>query len=476
VDSTAEPPEPADVPEPAASDEPGSITDRESPSASGTTDERSARRGRARRTLHGARASRVGRLAATALASLRDPARAFALLLLVSLVLRGVWLNFPNGPIFDEAYYVNAARVIVGLPATNHYADSPPGFDPNTEHPALGKLLIATSMSVLGDNGLGWRLPSVIAAMIALLAVYLIVRDTGKSAWLPILVTGIAAFDNLTLVHGRIGTLDILVLAPLLVGSWLALRKRWILAGVAMGIALLIKITAIYGVAAVALYTLATQGPAWWRARRIPREEARGPLGFAVITFSIMLGGLTVLDATLSQFPSPVDHITRIITYGANLRAPITVGICPEIDSRPWQWLFNECQITYFRADTTVRSGGEVIAKFATIDFRGALNPLLASSIPIATLFMGWHAWRTRDRLAIWALTWAAANYLPYVLLALVTPRIMYIYYALPLIPALAVGLAILLTRAGLPAFVRWGFLALYVLGFVALYPFRQVP
>ena len=61
--------------------------------------------------------------------------------------------------------------------------------------------------------------------MIALLAVYLIARDTVGRAWLPVLVTGLVAFDNLTLVHGRIGTLDMLVLAPMLLGSWLALRK-----------------------------------------------------------------------------------------------------------------------------------------------------------------------------------------------------------------------------------------------------------
>ncbi len=434
------------------------------------------RRVRIRKAAGRIRTGRVGRVLGSVLDSLRDPARALGLLLLVALVLRGIWLNVPNGSIFDEAYYVNAARVILGLPATNHYEDAAPGFDPNTEHPALGKLLIAGSMAVFGDTGLGWRLPSVIAGMLALLAVYLIVRDTGRSAWLPVLVTGLVAFDNLTLVHGRIGTLDILVMAPLLIGSWLALRRRWILAGVAMGIALLIKITAIYGVGAVALYLLLTEGPAWWRARRIPMADIRGPVGFVVITFSIMLGGLTVLDATLSQFPSPVDHIARILTYGANLKAPITVGHCPEIDSRPWEWLFNDCQINYFRADTTVRTGDEIVDKFATIEFQGALNPLLVSAIPIATLFMGWFAWRTRDRLALWAVSWAAANYLPYVLLALLTPRIMYIYYALPLVPAVAVALALLLTRAGLPRFVRWGYLGLYLVGFLALYPFRQVP
>ena len=431
-----------------------------------------------RRTVAAIKGSRARRIAAGWLEDLHDPARALGLLLLVALILRAVWLNVPaRGLIFDEAYYVNAARVIVGLPATSHYVDSTPGFDPNTEHPALGKLLMAGSMLVLGDTGLAWRLPSLIAGMIALMAVYLIARDTARSAWLPVLVTAIVAFDNLTFVHGRIGTLDMLVLAPMLVGSWLALRKRWILAGVAMGIALLVKITALYGIGAVVLYALLTDGPGWWRARRIPKlDDLRGPLGFIVITFSIALGGLTLLDASLSQFPSPVDHIARIVTYGANLRAPITVGICPEADSRPWQWLFNECQINYFRADTTVTSGGEVVSKVATIEFRGALNPLLAGAIPLTALFTAWYAWRTRDRLALWAVAWAIANYVPYLLLAAFTPRIMYIYYALPLVPAFAVGTAVLLTRAGLPRAVRWGFLIAYLVGFAAYFPFRQIP
>jgi hypothetical protein len=263
----------------------------------------------------------------------------------------------------------------------------------------------------------------------------------------------------------------------MLVGSWLALRQRWILAGVAMGIALLIKITALYGIGAVVLYALVTEGPEWWRGRRVPRfDDLRGPLGFIVITLSIALAGLTLLDGSLSQFPSPLDHIARIFNYGANLRAPITVGICPGSDSRPWEWLFNQCQITYFRADTSITSAGNVVAKFATIEFRGALNPVLASAIPLAALFTAWYAWRFRDRLTLWAVTWGLANYVPYLLLAVFTHRIMYIYYALPLVPAFAVGIAMLLTRAGLPRPVRWGFLAAYFVGFVAYFPFRQLP
>jgi hypothetical protein len=52
----------------------------------------------------------------------------------------------------------------------------------------------------------------------------------------------------------------------------------------------------------------------------------------------------------------------------------------------------------------------------------------------------------------------------------------MYIYYLLPAIPAIAVAIALLLGRAGLPRFVGWGFVVAYAVGFAAYFPFRQIP
>jgi 4-amino-4-deoxy-L-arabinose transferase-like glycosyltransferase len=410
---------------------------------------------------------------------LNDPWRAFALLVGVAFVLRVLWLNLPQGSlIFDEVYYVNAARAILGWPvaAGAHYAGSPVGLDPNQEHPPLGKLLIAGSMALFGDNGIGWRLPSVIAAIVALYAVYRIVRDTDRSAWLAPLVVAIVAFENLTFVHGRIGTLDILVLAPMLVGSWLALRRRWLLAGLVLGIALLIKLTALYAVAAIVLYVLLTDGPAWWHARRIPWTDLAGPLAFVVFAFAFGLAGLGTLDARFSAVANPIEHIRQMVSYGTNLNASVSTGNCTEIDSRPWQWLFNECQITYLRQAVNVTSGGTLVSSIATIDFRGAMNPLLVGAIPLAALFTTWYAIRTRSQVALWAVAWAAANYLPYLVLAAVTTRIMYLYYMVPMIPAIAIGIGLLLTRAGLPRPVRWGYLAAYLIGFAAYFPFRQVP
>ena len=166
-----------------------------------------------------------------------------------------------------------------------------------------------------------------------------------------------------------------------------------------------------------------------------------------------------------------------MISYGANLgRAVVGPGSCPGNDSAPWQWLFNDCEMSYLRVDVTVKAGDTIIAINPTVDFRGAMNPILIGSVFVAFLFTGWLAWKRRSRLAGWSLVWAAANYLPYVALALLSQRVTYIYYFLPVIPALAVATALLLRRSGLPRFVTVGYVVVFLAGFVAYFPFRQIP
>ena len=187
-------------------------------------------------------------------------------------------------------------------------------------------------------------------------------------------------------------------------------------------------------------------------------------------------GGLTALDARFSSYTNPIAHLEHMITYGANLTKVGGNPTCEANDSSPWQWLVNDCEMTYYRVGVTTKSGDKIISSIPSIDFRGAMNPVLIGSFALGISAAFWLAWRGGSLLARWSLVWIAANYLPYVVLVITRSRITYIYYMLPVIPALAVAVALLLRRSGLPRFVLWGYLVAFGLAAIAYYPFRQIP
>jgi dolichyl-phosphate-mannose-protein mannosyltransferase len=333
---------------------------------------------------------------------------------------------------------------------------------------------MAASMLVFGDNGLGWRFPSLIAGMIGLAAVYGIVRATGETARLGVLVVGFLAFENLTFVHGRIGTLDMMSLAAILVGAWLGLRGHWTLAGVACAVGSLVKLTGAFGLLALLTYQVVLLV----RARRGERgrlgwDDLRPTLLLVSAYAVVAIAGLWALDLRFSGYGDPWAHLVHMMSFGAALQ---TTGTTGGIASTPWQWLVNEGHINYLRVAVDTKVNGVVTGSLVKVEFRGALNPILLGALPLGFLFTFWYAWRKGSLLAIWCLAWAAANFLPYLPLAIVSHRIMYLYYFLPTVPALAVAVAILLARSGLPRMVIWGYVAAFMLAFVAFFPFRQLP
>ena len=114
----------------------------------------------------------------------KTPLVLLAVVSVLSLAARAVLLGEPcQSPctkasqhtlIFDEAYYVNAARVIAGIhpPAGSHYADAPLGTDPNAEHPQLAKLIMAGAIELFGDGPFAWRIGSLIFGSLAILGMY----------------------------------------------------------------------------------------------------------------------------------------------------------------------------------------------------------------------------------------------------------------------------------------------------------------
>jgi 4-amino-4-deoxy-L-arabinose transferase-like glycosyltransferase len=402
------------------------------------------------------------------------PGAGLVLLLLASLVIRIVWLSRTgSGLIFDEAYYVHAAQIIdhIAVPGSGAYHDAPFGLDPNHEHPPLGKVLFALSIYLFGDNGVGWRLPSVIAGMAAIVLIYAIVRALGGRPWLAVVAALIFSADNLVLVHSRIATLDMPILAFALLGAWLWLRELPRLAGGAVAIAALIKLTAVYAIVGI---LLVEAGSLLWEYRNTRAWNYRGAvsktLKAAVVFIPAWFLGLWALDYFFTSYHSPLDHMAYMLHYGINLTHPQGPS---GIESDPWQWLANEVQITYFRVDQNILVNGKVAHSQPLVWFRGAMNPVIIGTFPLALGYCIWRAWSLGDRLAMWTLGWFAGNYLPFFPLSMVQHRVSYIYYFLPCLPAVAIAIAAMLRQVSIPAIITVTYLIGVLIALYAYFPFR---
>jgi len=264
-----------------------------------------------------------------------------------------------------------------------------------------------------------------------------------------------------------------LLTALLLLAAWCALRGWSVRAGLACGLATLIKLSGAYGLLAIAAFTVGETCWSWRTTHRLAVRPTLGRLVLLTAAFALTwFGGLWVLDRQVTTFPAPWDHVRYMLQYGLELaRAQGPANS----ESAPWQWLLNEVQIPYLRIDSQVLVNGELTETRPIVFFRGAMNPIVIGAAPLALAYALWLAWRNGDRLALWIVAWLVGTYLPFYPLDLLAHRIAYLFYFLPTLPAVVAGIALLLRRSGLPGFVTAGYLVGALLGFLAYYPFRQL-
>ena len=414
-------------------------------------------------------------------------------LLLVSFVARLAWIAEPcRSPcrastdhilVFDEDYYVNAARVIDRIKPPNGapYANSPLGTDPNSEHPPLAKLIIAGGIELFGDGPIAWRLPSVLLGTVAMLGIFALVRAAGGGRWTALGAAALMAADNLLLVHSRIGTLDIYATAAMIWAAVLYLRGRPILAGVVVGVGACAKEVAPYVLFALAVLELLR-----WVGRRSGGRAALRRLGSCVVASAVtFIGLLGVLDQIAHPFDPqtgklvpdvPFGEVSRILSYAANQTSPHgPKGIA----SYPWDWLVDLKPITYLEINP-----GHPTAALNQIEpavhFLGIISPpillLLIPAMVVAALGLRGGRWHTRDEVALVGLAWFVGTFAPYVLATLIESRTSYLYYMVIVMPGVYVAVADLVRRIGpaRPLSILW--MVSVLAAAVVMYPFTPLP
>jgi predicted membrane-bound dolichyl-phosphate-mannose-protein mannosyltransferase len=402
--------------------------------------------------------------------------KVFLYLLIAGAVLRVLWLDRPVGSlIFDEKYYVNVARIILRLPHDpDVYESALLGLDPNHEHPFIGKGLISLSMSIFGDNAFGWRIPSVVFGIAAVLILYLLVKKMSGKSGLALFAAFLFTFDNLVFVHSRIATLDIFMLTFMLLGFYLYFAGRTYLSALSLALSTLCKLGGLYGFAIILLFHIARnlhkqRGKTDWRAILDWVEK------YALTYIASGLIILTVVDRLWVGFQNPFDHIAFIYQYTGALK--VTGPREPnEIWSYPWEWLLNRVEIPYLKVDVNVYANHDLSRTFSSILFRGAMNPLIVFLTIPSIIYVGYAYYESKDEVALFSLIWFAVTYLPFYPMSILSHRIMYIFYFLNTVPSVCLATAYLFLDQKPHRIILLAYCVAVMIGFGIMFPFRAIP
>jgi predicted membrane-bound dolichyl-phosphate-mannose-protein mannosyltransferase len=402
--------------------------------------------------------------------------RIFIYLLLASLLLGFIWLDKPDGSlIFDEKYYVNVARNLLNIPHDpDVYSDATPGTDPNREHPFLAKGIIAFSMMIFGDNAWGWRIPSIIFGAIALFAFYLLVKRLSKKSELALFASMLFVFSNLIFIHSRIATLDIFMLAFMLLGFYLYLIEKTYLSAFSMALATLSKLGGLYGFLVIIIFhfvnsflkSRSTYENLDWR--KLVRWFGKYAITYVIV--GIIL--LTIFDRVWVGYNNPLDHISYMYDYYKSLTSVAPEGIA----SYPWQWLINEVKIPYLTVNVDVRANGKLIGSHPSIAFQGAINPLIIYLAIPTIVYCIYAVYKKRDETALFTTIWFIMTYLPFYPMSIITHRIMYLFYFLPTLPSVCIAISYLFYDRKTDRIVILSYLFAVLIGFVLLFPFKLIP
>ena len=368
------------------------------------------------------------------------------IVLLVAAVIRLWGLPSPNELYWDEQYYVYDAEVYLGGGIGQPIAGAPAvkiADEGTWVHPPLGKWIMALlGVGPLGLRPIGWRLPSALFGIVGVGLIYLLALHLWRSVWWAGLASLLMALDGLHIVQSRIAMLDIFLTTFVTAGLLFVVldrermdeepRRRWprierlfgspyrLLAGVFLGAAVATKWSGAFGLAlAAALCSIwAFHGRRGASTARIAGTLVASFVVVPLLVYLVSYGaffyqhGLAVQDFVTLQ--------VRMLRYQQH-----HTQIQPE-NSLPWTWPLMLHPVQYFRetADGSVR----------TIVALG--NPALwwgfLALLPVGAVSL----WRR----ATWREALVFGGYLAMYLPWLAVPRSQFIFYMLPAVPFMCLG------------------------------------
>lgn len=331
-------------------------------------------------------------------------------LVLVALLLHLYVVPYAHISVFDEKYYVPEAQSIIHQRTIL-----------NPEHPALGKLFIASGILVFGDNPWGWRIPSVVFGVASLIIFYFICRRLANKE-VALFASFLMVFESLTFVISGIAMLDVFSLTFMLLAFLFYLHDRYVFSGISLGLSAVCKLTGLLGVFVILGH--------WLILRR--RQPLRN---IALFVFAVLVAFMVLLPSTdflaSGHWKSPIARISQMEDISSSITfAKLTPELRP-YPSYPWKWILSIKAYTFSDQQ----------------DFKLIIGPTLWVLIIPSMCYMLYEFIRRKTDTSLFVLLWFAATYLLWIPLVLITDRLTYVYYFYPAVGAVCIGVAFAMKR-----------------------------
>jgi len=344
--------------------------------------------------------------------------------------------NHLDNMYFDEVYFVRTA--VEHIKNLNPY---------ETTHPPLGKLLIAASILVFGENPFGWRLFGAIFGVLMLPVMYIFIKNMFGRTFIAVCGTLLLGFDFMRFVQTRIGTIDTFLVLFILLAFFfmyrhittnpdLPFRKSLLplaLSGFFFGLSCAVKWTGFYaglGLMIIYIIRLIDLGMYYKDVKKSGfGVYLTKTLLFSVLFFVIIpaisyyltyipygtLRGMTISDGMLwsaDYFRIVRENQEWVFRYHSTLVAE------HHYSSTWWQWILNIRPILYVR--NTADGMRAIFGAFG--------NPIIWWGGFAAMIIMLVRVFTHRDGKALFILLGYLSQLLPWVAVS----RIVFIYHYFP--------------------------------------------
>lgn len=366
------------------------------------------------------------------------------LIVAATLIMHLSTINEPAELILDEQHYIAAARSIITE-----------GKDTRMEHPTLGKLLLAGSILLFGDNPTGWRALPVLFGTIDIILFFSICRRLHLSPRARLIAVYLFAFENMNFIQASVAMLDVFFFTFMLASFWLYLRKKYSLSAVSLGLSALCKLTGAMAAGAIGMHWFITQresvrgglsaltnrlsntaiarrlrpegkcapGAArrtWWPVIEFTASFLLAPLSFLVL--------MPIFDYIASgELTNPLWRVKEMMTLMTSLTF---TNARHDSMSRPWEWLYYPRAMPYWYNPS----------------YLGIMSyTIWALTIP-AAVYLVYRMWRGSSA-ATFAFWWFAFTFIPWIPASILTDRISFIFYFYPAIGAVCIGIGLAFSR-----------------------------